>query len=98
MGKPDESFRDISDPTTERTKDKRLLSYFTHNVSVLFFSTLIQSIFAAAIPGLSVLILYKVHNIQDRIILLIGLTVIFATIVKLIRMTREVDIFSVTAG
>lgn len=98
MGTPNESFGTISDPTTERARDKRLLSYFKHKKAVQYMTGLIQSAIAAAIPGLSVLVLYKVHNIQDRINVLIALTVAFAIVVKLIRVTREVDIFSVTAA
>jgi uncharacterized protein DUF6594 len=96
--KPNESFGTVSDPTTERAKDLRLLSYFKHKKAVIYISSLIQSAIAAAIPGLSVLVLYHIHNIQDRINVLIALTVVFAIIVKLIRVTREIDIFSVTAG
>ena len=98
VGYPNELFAKIEDPTTERAKDKKLLSYFKHKKAVQYITSLIQSAIAAAIPGLSVLVLYKVHNIQDRIYVLIALTVTFAIIVKLIRVTREVDIFSVTAA
>jgi uncharacterized membrane protein len=39
-----------------------------------------------------------VHNIAHRIYLLIGLTVSFAIIVKLISLSREVEIFGITAA
>jgi len=89
----------VTDPANEQAKEKKLESYFKHKKLVQYLSGVIQSALAAAIPGLSVLALYKVHNLQDRIYMLIGSTVAFAIIVKAARgVTREIDIFSVTAA
>jgi hypothetical protein len=91
--------RGVTDTTTEEARENRAASYFKHKKFVQYLSGIIQSALAAAIPGLSVLALYKVHNLQDRIFVLIGLTVAFAIIVKAARgVTREIDIFSVTAA
>jgi hypothetical protein len=74
----------------------RSISYIRDFMQYIF--DILQSAIVATIPGVSVLILYEVHNIQKRIYVLIGLTIAFAIIVKVANLTRKVDMFSVTAA
>jgi hypothetical protein len=82
----------------DRKIESSAASYFRTKKIVQRVSGIIHSAVAATIPGLAVLALYHVHNIAHRIYLLIGLTVSFAIIVKLISLSREVEIFGVTAA
>ena len=64
----------------------------------LYLVGILQSAVAAAIPGVSILILYEVHDLRKRIYVLLGLAILFAIIVKIVTMRRDVEIFGITAA
>jgi hypothetical protein len=64
----------------------------------LYLVGILQSAAAAAIPGVSILILYEVHDLRKRIYVLLGLAILFAIVVRIVTMRRDVEIFGVTAA
>lgn len=53
---------------------------------------------SAALPGVAVLILYFIKSTTRRIYVLIGLTVIFAIVTKLLTPAKKIEIFTATGA
>jgi len=53
---------------------------------------------SAALPGAAVLILYFIKSIVKRIFVLIGFTVAFGIVTKLLAPAKNIEIFSATGA
>lgn len=53
---------------------------------------------ASLIPSIAVLVLYYIKSVEKRIFVLMGLTVAFATVTRLLTTAKKIEIFSATGA
>ena len=89
----------------EESKRQEAESKLVRDESRLYPNEIIFEIgaFAAAViatlfPVLSILVLYFIPDTLKRIYALLGLTVAFAALVRLVGSARSLEVFTVTAG
>jgi hypothetical protein len=61
-------------------------------------TSFLAALLASMIPVLSILILYFIKNTLRRIYTLMGFTVLFALVLKLLTSAKTMDVFAVTAA